>query len=104
MSDTLTQPLVHSAMNGFNGTLMAYGQTGSGKTYSLMSDDGITKTLIDKCFEKIYDDTKHNYKVSETTPFIFIFLFIITYDYPLTYKAKLLNVKKYIFSFSLKRV
>ena len=73
MSNALTQPLVHSAMNGFNGTLMAYGQTGAGKTYSLMSDDGITKTLIDKCFEKIYEDSKHNYKVSETTPFYFTF-------------------------------
>lgn len=64
VSETLTQPLVHSAMNGFNGTLMAYGQTGAGKTHSLMAEDGIAKTLIDKCFSQIYDDVKHNYKVT----------------------------------------
>ena len=28
-----------------------------------MSDHGITKTLIDKCFAQMYDDVKHNYKV-----------------------------------------
>ncbi|XP_066911312.1 kinesin heavy chain-like isoform X2 [Clytia hemisphaerica] len=64
VSEALTQPLVHSAMNGFNGTLMAYGQTGAGKTFSLMSENGITKTMIDKCFTQIFDDQKHNYKVT----------------------------------------
>lgn len=61
---TLTRPLVQSALNGFNGTLMAYGQTGAGKTYTLMSDTGITKSMIDSCFNHIQDDLKHNYKVA----------------------------------------
>ncbi|XP_065649269.1 kinesin-like protein KIF3A isoform X5 [Hydra vulgaris] len=60
----LTEPLMQAATNGFNGTLMAYGQTGSGKTYSLMSDTGITRSLIDRCFEHIQKDLKHSYKVN----------------------------------------
>ena len=59
----ISRPLVNSAMNGFNGTLMAYGQTGSGKTYTLMAPDGITAAVIDRCFKKIALDERHDYKV-----------------------------------------
>ena len=34
-----------------------------GKTYSLMSDTGITRSLIDRCFDHIQKDLKHSYKV-----------------------------------------
>lgn len=34
-----------------------------GKTYTLMSDNGVTKNLIDQCFQRIQDDIKHSYKV-----------------------------------------
>jgi hypothetical protein len=32
------QQVVHSALDGVNGTILAYGQTGSGKSYTLMGD------------------------------------------------------------------
>lgn len=28
-----------------------------------MSDNGVTKSLIDQCFQRIQDDIKHSYKV-----------------------------------------
>ncbi|XP_048585259.1 kinesin-like protein KIN-7I isoform X3 [Nematostella vectensis] len=62
--NTLCKPIVASALNGFNGTLMAYGQTGSGKTYTLMAPDGITYGVVDRCFRRIMKDDKHDYKVS----------------------------------------
>lgn len=31
-----------------------------------MSDTGITKSMIDSCFNHIQDDLKHNYKVFTT--------------------------------------
>ncbi|KAK3705683.1 hypothetical protein QZH41_009516, partial [Actinostola sp. cb2023] len=62
--NTLCKPIVTSALNGFNGTLMAYGQTGSGKTYTLMAPDGIAAGVVDRCFKRIMQDTKHDYKLS----------------------------------------
>lgn len=32
----VVQPLINSAMDGFNVTVLAYGQTASGKTYTMM--------------------------------------------------------------------
>lgn len=61
---TISRPLVNAALNGFNGTLMAYGQTGSGKTHTLMAPDGITAGVIERCFKKITQDERHEYKVT----------------------------------------
>lgn len=61
---TISRPLVNAALNGFNGTLMAYGQTGSGKTYTLMAPDGITAGVIERCFKRITQDDRHDYKVT----------------------------------------
>ncbi|XP_065071164.1 kinesin heavy chain-like [Rhopilema esculentum] len=62
--DQLSKPIVNSALNGFNGTLIAYGQTGTGKTHTLMAADGITHDIIHRVFNSINSDTKHNFKVS----------------------------------------
>ncbi|XP_020614305.1 kinesin-like protein FLA10 [Orbicella faveolata] len=61
---TISRPLVNAALNGFNGTLMAYGQTGSGKTHTLMAPDGITAGVIERCFKRITQDDRHDYKVT----------------------------------------
>ncbi|KAJ7357840.1 hypothetical protein OS493_022658 [Desmophyllum pertusum] len=48
------KPLVLSAMEGINGTLLAYGQTSSGKTYTMMGDEQ-SEGVIPKSFKEIYD-------------------------------------------------
>lgn len=60
----VAQPLLRSALSGFNGILMCYGQTGTGKTYTLMSNDGMTVRVICKCFSVIKRDFKHRYTVT----------------------------------------
>uniref|UniRef100_A0A1I8P5E2 Kinesin motor domain-containing protein n=1 Tax=Stomoxys calcitrans TaxID=35570 RepID=A0A1I8P5E2_STOCA len=35
----MAKHIVHSTIQGFNGTIFAYGQTSSGKTYTMMGDD-----------------------------------------------------------------
>ncbi|XP_059220425.1 centromere-associated protein E [Stomoxys calcitrans] len=37
--DKMAKHIVHSTIQGFNGTIFAYGQTSSGKTYTMMGDD-----------------------------------------------------------------
>uniref|UniRef100_A0A1A9W0R9 Kinesin motor domain-containing protein n=1 Tax=Glossina brevipalpis TaxID=37001 RepID=A0A1A9W0R9_9MUSC len=37
--DKMAKQIVHSAIEGFNGTIFAYGQTSSGKTYTMMGDE-----------------------------------------------------------------
>ncbi|KAJ3359135.1 hypothetical protein GGF32_009582 [Allomyces javanicus] len=48
--------LVHSAMDGYNGTVFAYGQTASGKTYTMMGTDrepGVIPLAIHDVFQYI---------------------------------------------------
>lgn len=52
--DEFGQPIVLSAMDGFNGTLFAYGQTSSGKTYTMMGDQR-NEGVIPKAVGEIYD-------------------------------------------------
>jgi hypothetical protein len=35
-----------------------------GKTYTLMAPDGIAAGVVDRCFKRIMQDTKHDYKVN----------------------------------------
>ncbi|KAK1175810.1 hypothetical protein AOXY_G515 [Acipenser oxyrinchus oxyrinchus] len=55
----VAQPLVVSAVNGYNGTIFAYGQTSSGKTFTMMGNQkslGVIPLAIQDIF-KIIDDT-----------------------------------------------
>eukprot|EP00040_Diaphanoeca_grandis_P023139 m.125350 g.125350 ORF g.125350 m.125350 type:complete len:907 (-) comp29127_c1_seq4:117-2837(-) len=74
--DTACKPLVDAVMNGFNGTLFAYGQTGTGKTHTMGSmatysntggyqsaSRGMIPMVIADLFDRIHQDTKHEYKV-----------------------------------------
>jgi hypothetical protein len=52
----LVQPLIDSAMNGFNVTVLAYGQTASGKTYTMMGSQkelGIVQLAVNRIFTLI---------------------------------------------------
>ncbi|XP_066935661.1 kinesin-like protein KIF15 isoform X3 [Clytia hemisphaerica] len=60
----VAEPLVYSALSGFNGILMCYGQTGTGKTYSLMSNDGMSVRVMYQCFKVINCDQRHRYMVT----------------------------------------
>eukprot|EP00794_Sanderia_malayensis_P005578 gene5578-6267_t len=62
--EKLSKPMVSSALEGFNGTLMAYGQTGTGKTYTLMAPDGLTHDIIHRVFERTKNDLTHEFKVT----------------------------------------
>ncbi|CAI8038460.1 Kinesin-like protein KIN-7I [Geodia barretti] len=55
---TITRPIVHSVMQGFNGTVFAYGQTSSGKTFTMMGMEdqpGVIPLAIQEIFEYIED-------------------------------------------------
>ncbi|RXM91758.1 Centromere-associated protein E [Acipenser ruthenus] len=55
----VAQPLVVSAVNGYNGTIFAYGQTSSGKTFTMMGNQkslGVIPLAIQDIF-KIIDDS-----------------------------------------------
>eukprot|EP00934_Nitzschia_sp_Nitz4_P003577 Nitzschia sp. Nitz4//scaffold7_size249615//46813//49980//NITZ4_001150-RA/size249615-processed-gene-0.180-mRNA-1//-1//CDS//3329558361//3567//frame0 len=49
-----TEPLVQSAVDGYNVTIFAYGQTGSGKSYTMLGEgnhDGIVSRAVRKLFQ-----------------------------------------------------
>ena len=53
-----TEPLIQSAIDGFNVTIFAYGQTGSGKTYTLLGDGVTCRGVIGRSISKLFD-SKH---------------------------------------------
>lgn len=54
--DDAVRPLVHSVLQGFNGTIFAYGQTGTGKTYTMqgVSNDPERRGVIPNSFQHIF--------------------------------------------------
>ncbi|XP_021906399.1 kinesin-like protein KIN-7N isoform X2 [Carica papaya] len=54
--DLLTKEIIHSALEGFNGTAFAYGQTSSGKTFTMngsATDPGIIHQAVKDIFDRI---------------------------------------------------
>ena len=49
-----TEPLVQSAIDGYNVCIFAYGQTGSGKTYTMLGDQ-TNKGIISRAVEKLFE-------------------------------------------------
>ena len=69
--DAVGVPLCHSALRGYNGTLLAYGQTGSGKTFTMgemarigKAEEGLSHRMVRKMFSAIADDRGHAYELS----------------------------------------
>ena len=48
-----TEPLVQSAIDGYNVTVFAYGQTGSGKTFTMLGEPG-NEGLVSRSVQKLF--------------------------------------------------
>ena len=64
-------PLLRSAIDGYNGTLLSYGQTGSGKTYTMgevsrigTADEGLAHRMVRGLFDAAARDAEHAYTFS----------------------------------------
>jgi len=64
------QPMVVSAMDGYNVAILAYGQTGSGKTYTMegnIGNEGVTFKALQEVFSMAKERIKsHQYEFSMT--------------------------------------
>jgi chromosome segregation ATPase len=60
-----TEPLVQSAIDGFNVTVFAYGQTGSGKTYTLLGDGHSSRGVIGNSIQKLFHTKQEMATMSE---------------------------------------
>lgn len=67
--DVCSQEIVHSVLEGYNGTIMAYGQTGAGKTYTMSGGSqnykfrGIIPRAISQIFNEIQSRPEFSYVV-----------------------------------------
>ncbi|XP_031692563.1 kinesin-like protein KIF3C isoform X2 [Oncorhynchus kisutch] len=54
--DETVRPLIHSVLDGFNGTIFAYGQTGTGKTYTMQGAwlEPERRGVIPNAFEHVF--------------------------------------------------
>ncbi|RKP39116.1 P-loop containing nucleoside triphosphate hydrolase protein, partial [Dimargaris cristalligena] len=62
--NAVAQDIIHSTMDGFNGTIFAYGQTSSGKThtmYGIPEEPGIIDLSIRRIFERIEQTPDREY-------------------------------------------
>mmetsp|Transcript_16885 Transcript_16885/g.40873 ORF Transcript_16885/g.40873 Transcript_16885/m.40873 type:complete len:1043 (-) Transcript_16885:42-3170(-) len=55
------EPLIQSAIDGFNVTIFAYGQTGSGKTYTMLGDSTTSDSegIISRAIRKLFNSKAH---------------------------------------------
>lgn len=64
--------MLHSLLEGLNGTIMCYGQTGAGKTYTMsggrqsFKQRGLIPRLLTQLFQEIKTQPDSEFKVSVT--------------------------------------
>ena len=62
-------PIIHSTLEGYNGTIFAYGQTGTGKTHTMEGKDeppelrGIIPNTFHRVFQEIEEGAGSDYMV-----------------------------------------
>ncbi|XP_076050330.1 uncharacterized protein LOC143030935 [Oratosquilla oratoria] len=64
--NSVTKPIVESALSGFNGTIFAYGQTSSGKTYTMTGNQesqGIIPLAVKDIFDTIENTPDREYLI-----------------------------------------
>src|SRR5574343_302373 len=67
--EVCAREIVHSVLEGYNGTIMAYGQTGAGKTYTMSGGSqnykfrGIIPRAISQIFNEIQSRPEFSYVV-----------------------------------------
>ncbi|XP_037930572.1 kinesin-like protein KIN-7N, partial [Teleopsis dalmanni] len=64
--DRMAKQIVHSSIQGFNGTIFAYGQTSSGKTYTMMGDTenpGVILLAFKEIFKQIEQITDRKFLI-----------------------------------------
>ncbi|XP_043467056.1 kinesin heavy chain-like [Leptopilina heterotoma] len=67
--DEVAKPVVHSVLDGYNGTIFAYGQTGSGKTYTITGEHnnydlrGILPRTLQYLFSQVKKQTENLYSI-----------------------------------------
>jgi|UPI000581A959 kinesin family protein C1 len=60
-----TEPLIQSAVDGYNVTIFAYGQTGSGKTYTMLGHPG-SEGIISRSVRKLFDTKREMESLSRS--------------------------------------
>ena len=69
-------PIIHSTLEGYNGTIFAYGQTGTGKTHTMEGKDepadlrGIIPNTFHRVFQEIEDGAGADYMVRCQSHFV----------------------------------
>ncbi|XP_055535563.1 uncharacterized protein LOC129724590 [Wyeomyia smithii] len=58
--ERVCRPIVHSTLNGINGTIFAYGQTSSGKTYTMMGDGDEELGVVPLTAREIFREIENN--------------------------------------------
>ncbi|XP_053686643.1 uncharacterized protein LOC128736187 [Sabethes cyaneus] len=58
--ERVCRPIVHSTLNGINGTIFAYGQTSSGKTYTMMGDGAGELGVVPLTAQEIFRQIENN--------------------------------------------
>ena len=81
-------PIIHSTLEGYNGTIFAYGQTGTGKTHTMEGKyepadlRGIIPNTFHRVFQEIEDGAGADYMVRSVA-----FRSFVSSDVPLSLRA-----------------
>ena len=66
-------PLVRSALDGYNVSVIAYGQTGAGKTYTVVGEPNGKHGVLPRAIEMVYATLDDRSAARELEEYVFIF-------------------------------